>query len=110
MLEWTGETWEVIRSEAEGQATLKAQADAELAEVLSEAEADPVVAAILATFPKSKIKEVRFPKRDQIDVLDETAALEAALENPDADEDTDNDGPQRDDADDPGAGGLDDYF
>jgi len=110
LLEWTGETWEVIRSEAEGQATLKAQADAELAEVLSEAEADPVVAAILATFPKSKIKEVRFPKRDQIDVLDETAALEAALENPDADEDTDNDGPQRDDADDPGAGGLDDYF
>lgn len=114
LLAWTGEPWEIIRSELEGQATLKAQAEAELAGVLSEAEADPLVASILAAFPKSKIKEVRFPKRDALDALDETAALEAGLDNPDAedigDEMTDDGGPARDNAGDPGAGGLDDYF
>lgn len=106
--EWTGEQWEIVASEQQGLATIK-QVETETRERnFADAENDPVVAAVLKTFPKSKILDVRFPGLQDDDGLDESLAQDAALENPDAAEE-DKDGPTVDRAD-PGAGGLDDYF
>ena len=106
--EWTGETWEVITSEAVGEATIKEVEVATREKHFSDAAADPTVAAVLKAFPKSKIVDVRFPNADASDGLDETAVMEAGLENPDANDDIDSDGSGE--SGDPGAGGLDDYF
>ena len=106
--EWTGEAWDVVTSEAIGEATIKEVEVATREKHFSDAAADPTVAAVLKAFPKSKIVDVRFPNADAADGLDETAVLEAGLENPDADDDIDTDRPNE--AGDPGAGGLDDYF
>lgn len=97
--EWTGKPWEIISTENEGQATLKQQEEAYKAELLEDAERDPVVLAVLNMFPRSKIIDVRFP--GAADGLAETDAAEAALEDPDQ---------VSPDSPDPGAGDLDDYF
>ena len=110
--EWTGEAWDVQTSEAVGEATIKEVEVATREKHFSDAAADPTVAAVLKAFPKSKIVDVRFPNADATDGLDESAVLEAALENPDANEDIDDDNALEasNEAGDPGAGGLDDYF
>ncbi|MEE9376210.1 MAG: DNA polymerase III subunit gamma/tau, partial [Rhizobiaceae bacterium] len=101
--EWTGKPWEIIVSEISGEATIKELEIATQEKNMVDAEADPTVAAVLAIFPHSKIKDIRFPdsQEDKLDGLDESAVMEAALENPDQDVS---------EVDDPGAGGLDDYF
>ncbi len=106
--EWTGETWDVVTSAAIGEATIKEVEVATREKHFSDAAADPTVAAVLKAFPKSKIVDVRFPNAGAADGLDETAVLEAGLENPDTDDDIDTDRPNE--TGDPGAGGLDDYF
>lgn len=112
--QWTGEQWEIIASEAQGSATLK-EIEIETRERhFAQAENNPVVAAVLKTFPKSKILDVRFPGLEEGDGLDLESAQDAALANPDdfetnGDDDNENNSPDGD-QDDPGAGGLDDYF
>ena len=106
--EWTGKTWDVVTSEAVGEATIKEVEVATREKNFNDAAADPTVAAVLKTFPKSKIVDVRFPNADVTDGLDESAVLEAGLENPDANDDIDEDAVSE--TGDPGAGGLDDYF
>ena len=108
LLEWTGKPWNLITREETGSGTLKDREIAKREQEFADAEMDPVVAAVLKMFPKSKIRDVRFPNADSEDGLDETAVMEAALDNPDEDEanETDNSG----DLTDPGAGSLDDYF
>ena len=109
--QWTGEQWEIIASEDQGNATLK-EVEIETRERhFAQAENNPVVAAVLKTFPKSKILDVRFPGLEEGDGLDLESAQDAALDNPDDFEagDDDNNSPDGD-RDDPGAGGLDDYF
>ena len=111
--DWTGKQWSISVSEAEGGATIKDLEVAEREHNFAEAESDPTVAAVLRTFPKSKILDVRFPGLESEDGLDIASAEDAALENPDqfenADDDLDNID-ARQENDDPGAGGLDDYF
>ncbi len=100
--EWTGEAWEIIKSEDPGQATVKEREETERAELVLDAEADPVVAAVLKTFPKSRILDVRLPSAGA-DGLDEATALVAGLDDPDSEDGAGDDT-------DPGATGLDDYF
>lgn len=97
--EWTGKSWEVVSTESEGRATLKQQEEAHKAELLEDAERDPVVSAVLNMFPRSKIIDVRFP--GAADGLAEADAAEAAIEDPDE---------GSSDPEDPGVGDLDDYF
>ena len=102
--EWTGENWMVALSEADGAETVADRETAERDSMFESAEQDPVVAAILKTFPKSKILDVRLPdNEDDTESLDESDALDAGLDNPDSEM------PARDEQD-PGAGDLDDYF
>ncbi|MEM6499322.1 MAG: DNA polymerase III subunit gamma/tau [Pseudomonadota bacterium] len=109
--QWTGKQWEIVASEDQGNATLK-EVEIETRERhFAQAENNPVVAAVLKTFPKSKILDVRFPGFEDGDGLDLESAQDAALDNPD---DFESDGDENNspdgDREDPGAGGLDDYF
>ena len=81
--EWTGEPWQVVVSDDAGGATVKEQEEALREQQFADAQEDPTVAAVLKAFPKSKILDVRFPKLGNTDGLDEAAAAEAALDNPD---------------------------
>ncbi|WP_448204035.1 DNA polymerase III subunit gamma/tau [Azospirillum sp. sgz302134] len=59
LTEWTGQRWVVIVSDAPGEPTLIQQEQAALQRALAEAEANPVVRAVLDAFPGAKITEVR---------------------------------------------------
>ncbi|MEP0942840.1 MAG: DNA polymerase III subunit gamma/tau [Rhizobiaceae bacterium] len=110
--QWTGEQWEIIVAEVQGSATVKEVETETRERQFAQAENNPVVAAVLKTFPKSKILDVRFPGLEAGDGLDVESAQDAALDNPDdfeADSDKDETSPSGD-QEDPGAGGLDDYF
>jgi DNA polymerase-3 subunit gamma/tau len=56
---WTGRRWVVSVSHEDGAPSLKEQADERAARLREEAAADPVVRAILATFPGAVIEDVR---------------------------------------------------
>jgi DNA polymerase-3 subunit gamma/tau len=68
---WTGERWMVSVSGEPGEPTLAEREQAEKAAALAEAEASPVVQAVLAAFPGAKLKGVR-------DLAAEAAAEQAA--------------------------------
>ena len=53
--EWTGKRWIVVVSKEEGAPSLRAQADAEKAELERGLQADPLVRAVLDRFPGAKI-------------------------------------------------------
>ena len=57
--EWTGTRWVVTVSGAEGAATLKEQADAKAVDLRNEAALNPLVQAVLDTFPGARIEAVR---------------------------------------------------
>ncbi|PZO79710.1 MAG: DNA polymerase III subunit gamma/tau [Mesorhizobium amorphae] len=61
---WTGRQWFVSVSRTEGGQTLAEQETARREEQLSDARADPTVAAILARFPGSKIIDVRLAETE----------------------------------------------
>ena len=70
---WTGRKWFVTVSREAGGRTL-AEAEAEKREdALSDARADPAVAAILDRFPGAKIIDIRIP-----DTVEEAAGIAAA--------------------------------
>ena len=103
--EWTGENWMIVLSEADGDVTVRQREEAEHEALVADAEQDPVVAAVLAKFPKSRIVDIRFPKADT--AIDEDDAAAAALDNPDNDFGPDDEkGPGSI----PAAQSLDDYF
>jgi len=57
---WTGQPWAVvINGQAEGQAPMAAQQRQAEAEILSDTEGDPLVQAVLDTFPGAKVTNVR---------------------------------------------------
>ncbi|ANC92290.1 DNA polymerase III subunit gamma/tau [Azospirillum humicireducens] len=70
LTEWTGHRWIVALSEGHAQATLAEQEQAEKRRSLSEAEANPVVRAVLDAFAGAKIIDIRD--------LAEVAAAESA--------------------------------
>ena len=96
--DWTGQTWPVIVSDAEGEGALRDRERDSRETLFREAEADPVVQAALRTFPGARIVDVRV-KGDE-DLADEP---NVALATGEADE---TEGP----ADDPGPAGHDDYY
>ncbi len=59
LLEWTGKRWFVSLSNAAGEATLKQQEAAIIAERKRQVAEHPIVQAILKTFPGASIDEVR---------------------------------------------------
>jgi DNA polymerase-3 subunit gamma/tau len=86
---WTGKRHRVVEEEGGGSGSLKDLEEAERSESIRQAEADPVVAAVLSTFPKSTILEVRNHADDDTESgLDSADAAEAALENPDFEDDS----------------------
>jgi DNA polymerase-3 subunit gamma/tau len=52
---WTGKRWIVVVSKEEGAPTLRAQADAQQAEIERGVQNDPLVQAVLSRFPGAKI-------------------------------------------------------
>jgi DNA polymerase-3 subunit gamma/tau len=57
---WTGETWAVvINGQAEGHAPIAVQRRWAEADILASAEGDPLVRAVLETFPGAKVTDVR---------------------------------------------------
>ncbi|WP_372398229.1 DNA polymerase III subunit gamma/tau [Azospirillum sp. HJ39] len=70
LTEWTGQRWIVALSEGQAQPTLAEQEKAEKRRAWSEAEANPVVRAVIEAFAGAKIVEVRD--------LAEVAAAESA--------------------------------
>jgi DNA polymerase III subunit gamma/tau len=59
LIEWTEQPWKVSIAEAVGEPTLVERKDAAEALVREEASADPVVAAVLESFPGSAVEAVR---------------------------------------------------
>jgi DNA polymerase-3 subunit gamma/tau len=57
--EWTGQRWVVVVSDAPGQPTLAEQDQIAQRRAYSDAEANPVVQAVLATFPGARITDIR---------------------------------------------------
>ena len=52
---WTGKRWIVVVSKEEGAPTMRAQADAQQAEIERGVQSDPLVQAVLSRFPGAKI-------------------------------------------------------
>jgi len=81
---WTGRSWLVSLSKEEGGPTMAEAESARRESAISDARADPAVAAILARFPGAKIIDVRIPDAPGGDDADENLPSE-----PVADDDTD---------------------
>ena len=80
---WTGRRWIVVVSRERGGPTLAEQENERREATLSDARADPTVAAILAKFPGAKIIDIRIP--DTPEAPDD--ALPAAVPDPGIDDD-----------------------
>ena len=101
--DWTGMTWPVIPTEEEGEGTVRERERSAQADLMGEALADPLVQAALKAFPGARITSVRPTARaDGEDGLGD--APDVALSTGEADE------LDAVEPDDPGPGGLDDYF
>ncbi len=55
LIQWTGKRWIVVVSKEQGEPTLRAQAEAEEAEIKRGVQADPLVQAVLSRFPGATI-------------------------------------------------------
>jgi DNA polymerase-3 subunit gamma/tau len=64
---WTGKRWIVIVSKEQGAPTMRAQADAQQAEIERGVQSDPLVQAVLSRFPGAKIVGVTQNSPDQAD-------------------------------------------
>ncbi|MEP3275503.1 MAG: DNA polymerase III subunit gamma/tau [Stappiaceae bacterium] len=71
LTDWTGERWVVVVSREEGGPTLKEIKEAKHHALLTDAAADPSVAAILKTFPGAKIIDVKVLRNNETeDILE----------------------------------------
>ena len=72
MKTWTGETWTVVvNCQAEGEPPLAEQQRQVKAEILVQAENDPLVKAVLETFPGAKVTDMR-PLGRSVDAVPDT--------------------------------------
>ena len=62
---WTGKRWIVVVSKAQGAPTMRAQADAQQAEIERDVQSDPLVQAVLSRFPGAKVVGVTQNGPDQ---------------------------------------------
>jgi len=80
---WTGARWGVSVVSSGGDATIAEQRTAEQAELHAEAAENPLVQAILSTFPKARITAVRNPEA----LVAQAAEAALPLAEPEADDD-----------------------
>jgi DNA polymerase-3 subunit gamma/tau len=64
---WTGKRWIVVVSKEQGAPTMRAQADAQQAEIERDVQNDPLVQAVLSRFPGAKIVGVTQNGPDQVE-------------------------------------------
>jgi DNA polymerase-3 subunit gamma/tau len=64
---WTGKRWIVVVSKEQGAPTMRAQADAQQAEIERGVQNDPLVQAVLSRFPGAKIVGVTQNGPDQVE-------------------------------------------
>ena len=64
---WTGKRWIVVVSQEQGAPTMRAQADAQQAEIERGVQNDPLVQAVLSRFPGAKIVGVTQKGSDQVE-------------------------------------------
>ncbi len=76
---WTGRRWVVSLSREEGGATLAEEESERRETAMSDARADPAVAAILARFPGARIIDVRLPDAadEDVETTDPSEPIEA---------------------------------
>jgi DNA polymerase-3 subunit gamma/tau len=73
---WTGKRWIVVVSKEQGAPTIRAQADAQQAEIERGVQSDPLVQAVLSRFPGAKIVGVTQTGLDQTDEPPDTGSEE----------------------------------
>ncbi len=87
LTEWTGQRWIVVVSRHQGRPTIHEEREENQRQLVTDAKADPTVAALLSSFPGAKVVDVRVNRT----VEDETALadplLDEALGTDDGDED-----------------------
>lgn len=71
--DWTGQTWLVAVVNAEGQPTLREQAEAARGKRESDAASHPAVRAVLERFPGARIVDVRDPRAPELETPMATA-------------------------------------
>ncbi len=77
---WTGRRWIVSVSRGEGGPTLAEEESNKRETAITDARADPAVAAILAKFPGAKIIDIRIPDAPDASAGDQAPAADAGLE------------------------------
>lgn len=75
--EWTGQRWIIVVSREEGGATIAEEREAARTKLVSDARADPLVAAVLKTFPGAAIVDVRVHKSEEEEAVAAAAAAGA---------------------------------
>ncbi|MBN9584822.1 MAG: DNA polymerase III subunit gamma/tau [Afipia sp. 62-7] len=81
--QWTGRRWAVVVSNAEGQPTLREQAQAAKAKLKDGAHADPRVQAVLSRFPGAQVMEVKPIITDSGSGADDAGPVAAVEEDDD---------------------------
>ncbi len=86
--EWTGRNWIVSLSREEGGATLAEEEERRRESAMTDARADPAVAAILDAFPGARIVNVRLPQAvEEADAADEAVAADPGVDPAEDDDD-----------------------
>ncbi len=70
---WTGKRWIVVVSKEQGAPTMRAQADAQQAEIERDVQSDPLVQAVLSRFPGAKVVGVTQNGPDQAHQVEQGA-------------------------------------
>ena len=79
--EWTGRNWIVSLSREEGGPTLAEEEERRRESAMTDARADPAVAAILAAFPGARIVNVRLPQAvEEPDAADDAVAPDPGVD------------------------------
>ena len=73
---WTGKRWIVVVSKEQGAPTMRAQADAQQAEIERGVQNDPLVQAVLSRFPGAKIVGVTQNGPDQVEQTSDASSDE----------------------------------
>ena len=73
---WTGKRWIVVVSKEQGAPTMRAQADAQQAEIERDVQHDPLVQAVLSRFPGAKIVGVTQNGPDQAEQTSDASSDE----------------------------------
>ena len=75
LADWTGERWIVIVSREEGGPTIAEEREAAHDQLMSDARADPLVAAVMRKFPGAQIVDVRVQHSEEAEAARVAAAV-----------------------------------